>query len=139
MDDAEYQKLLDHGLGQLPEDAMQHDRFVIPEALVLVEGNKTIIKNFKAIVEKFERDSKHFFKFLVNEVGTAGSVDEQAGRALLTGSFSKKIITDTVENYAKEFVICKTCGKPDTIIDKQGRQNVLVCHACGARQAVQKM
>ncbi len=118
---------------------MQHDRFVIPEALVLVEGNKTIIKNFKGIVEKFERDPKHFFKFLVNEIGTAGNVDEQAGRAILTGTFSKKIITDTVENYAKEFLLCKTCGKPDTVIDKQGRQNVLVCHACGARHSVRKI
>ncbi|MBN2150204.1 MAG: translation initiation factor IF-2 subunit beta [Candidatus Lokiarchaeota archaeon] len=138
MDD-EYIKLLDHAMGQLPPDATSHERFVMVEALAFTEGNKTLIRNFKQLAEKAARDPKHMLKYIVNEVGTAGSYDEQAGRATLTGVFTKKAILDAIDKYVKDFVLCKTCGRPDTQIDKEGRQSVLVCQACGSTRAVQKL
>jgi len=139
MDDSEYLKLLDHALSQLPADVMSHERFVIPEAQAFTEGNKTLIKNFKQLAEKCVRDPHHFLKYLVNEVGTAGSYDDQAGRATFTGVFTRKLIFDTIDKYVKEFVICKTCGRPDTQINKEGRQAVLLCQACGSTRAIQKI
>ena len=70
---------------------------------LLIEGNKTIIKNFRQIVDESARDPKHFLKFIVNEIGTAGIIDEQSGRAVLTGVLTKKAVKNAIEAYAKEF------------------------------------
>lgn len=139
MDDAEYSKLLDHALGQLPPDAISHDRFVMPDAQAFTEGNKTLIKNFKQLAERAARDPKHMLKFIVNEVGTAGTYDEQSGRATFTGVFTRKAMLEAIDKYIKDFVLCKTCGRPDTQIDKEGRQAILLCQACGSTRAVQKL
>jgi translation initiation factor 2 subunit 2 len=139
MDESEYLSMLDKGLAALPEHITKHDRFVVPEVQLLTEGNKTFIKNFRQIVEKLARDPKHFLKFIVNEVGTAGIIDEQSGRAILTGVFTKKAVTDAIDAYTKEFVICKTCARPDTTLDKQARQAIVVCQACGAKHPVRKL
>ena len=139
MEEKDYIKLLDHALSQLPPDATSHDRFVMVEAQAFTEGNKTLIKNFKQLAEKAARDPKHMLKYVVNDIGTAGSYDEQAGRATLTGVFQKKAILEAIEKYVKEFVICKTCGRPDTSIDKENRQAILVCQACGSTRAIPKL
>ena len=139
MNESDYMAILDAGVSKLPESAMKQERFTVPEPFVLNEGNKTFIKNFKAIVEKIGRDQKHFLKFIVNEIGTAASIDEQSGRANLTGAFNRGTIAETIDNYVKEFVICRTCGKPDTVIVKEDRQNMIQCHACGARHSVRKI
>jgi translation initiation factor 2 subunit 2 len=46
---------------------------------------------------------------------------------------------EALDKYVKDFVLCKTCGRPDTQIDKEGRQAVLLCQACGSTRAVQKL
>ncbi|MHA1680936.1 MAG: translation initiation factor IF-2 subunit beta [Promethearchaeota archaeon] len=139
MNEEEYITLLDKAISQLPEDSMKRDRFTIPEAKINTEGNKTLIKNFKNISDALKRDPKHFLKFLLNEVGTAGTFDEQSGWATLAGLFSRKLIINTISSYVKEFVLCETCTKPDTVIDKQGRQTILVCYACGTRRSIRKI
>ena len=139
MNESEYTALLDAGVSKLPESAMKQERFSVPDPIIFNEGNKTFIKNFKAIVEKVGRNQKHFLKFIVNEVGTAASIDEQSGRASLTGAFNRSTIGETIDNYIREFVICRTCGKPDTVIVKEDRQSMIQCHACGARHSVRKI
>ncbi|MEX2680542.1 MAG: translation initiation factor IF-2 subunit beta [Candidatus Sigynarchaeota archaeon] len=139
MEEKDYIKLLDHALSQLPKDATSHERFVMIEAQAFTEGNKTLIKNFKQLAERAARDPKHMLKYVVNEIGTAGTYDEQAGRATLTGVFTKKAILEAIDKYVKDFVICKTCGRPDTQIDKEGRQAVLLCQACGSTRAIPKL
>ncbi|MHA1793575.1 MAG: translation initiation factor IF-2 subunit beta [Promethearchaeota archaeon] len=139
MDEQEYISLLDKAYSKLPEDVINKSRFEFPEAKIFIEGNKTYIKNFKFIIDKIKRESKHFLKFLLNEIGTAGIIDEQTGRVVLNGVFSRKLINETIAAYVKEFVLCDTCLKPDTVIEKQGRQSILVCHACGAWRSVRKI
>ncbi len=140
MDEADYIKLLDHALSQLPTDVMKHDKFILPDMAnqIFIEGSKTLIKNFKALAEKAGRDPKHFMKFIVSEVGSAGTYDEQLGRAILSG-VSKKLILDTIDKYVRDFVVCKTCGRPDTVLDKEGRQAVLRCKVCGSSRAIPKL
>ncbi|MHA1369760.1 MAG: translation initiation factor IF-2 subunit beta [Promethearchaeota archaeon] len=139
MDDDEYIALLNHAIDELPEEAMHRDRFEIPESIILSEGNKTFIKNFRWIADKLKRYPKHLLKYLSNEIGTATNFEEQSGRAIFQGTFSKKTIYEAIESYVKEFVICPTCNKPDTVIEKQNRQFILVCHACGARHSVRRI
>jgi translation initiation factor 2 subunit 2 len=45
-------------------------------------------------------------------------------------------INQKVEQYVKEFVLCKECGKPDTELSKEDRMSFVKCLACGAKHSV---
>ena len=134
MQESEYLELLDRAFEKIPEGFHETDRWKIPTVRMEFEGKNTIILNYKEIVESIKRDEKHFIKFLLKEVGTAGGI--KGNKAILKGKQKQKTLDRLIKNYCERFVICETCLKPDTIILKDGRHNVLVCQACGTRHPV---
>lgn len=134
MDEKEYLSLLDRAYLTIPEGFHETDRWKIPTARMEFEGKNSIIVNFKEIVDDIKRDEKHLFKAILNEVGTAGEV--KGNKAILKGKQKQNTIDRLIKNYCERYVICETCGKPDTIILKEGRSHVLVCQACGTRHPV---
>ena len=134
MSEEEYIKLLDRAFEKIPEGFHETDRWKIPTARLEFEGKNTLIVNFKEIIENLKRDEKHFIKFILQEVGTAGGI--KGNKAMLKGKQKLSTIDRLIKNYCEKFVICETCLKPDTIIVKEGRSHLLVCHACGTRHPV---
>ena len=134
MSEEEYIKLLDRAFEKIPEGFHETDRWKIPTARLEFEGKNTLIVNFKEIIEIVKRDDKHFIKFILQEVGTAGGI--KGNKAILKGKQKLSTIDRLIKNYCEKFVICETCLKPDTIIVKEGRSHLLVCHACGTRHPV---
>ncbi|MHA1476040.1 MAG: translation initiation factor IF-2 subunit beta [Promethearchaeota archaeon] len=132
MSEEEYIKLLDRAFEKIPDH--ETDRWKIPTARLEFEGKNTLIVNFKEIIENLKRDDKHFIKFILQEVGTAGGI--KGNKAILKGKQKLSTIDRLIKNYCEKFVICETCLKPDTIIVKEGRSHLLVCHACGTRHPV---
>ncbi|QEE14836.1 translation initiation factor IF-2 subunit beta [Promethearchaeum syntrophicum] len=134
MSEEEYTKLLDRAFEKIPEGFHETDRWKIPTARLEFEGKNTLIVNFKEIIENLKRDDKHFIKFILQEVGTAGGI--KGNKAILKGKQKLSTIDRLIKNYCEKFVICETCLKPDTVIIKEGRSHLLVCHACGTRHPV---
>ena len=134
MSEEEYIKLLDRAFEKIPEGFHETDRWKIPTARLEFEGKNTLIVNFKEIIENVKRDDKHFIKFILQEVGTAGGI--KGNKAILKGKQKLSTIDRLIKNYCEKFVICETCLKPDTVIVKEGRSHLLVCHACGTRHPV---
>ena len=134
MSEEEYTKLLDRAFEKIPEGFHETDRWKIPTARLEFEGKNTLIVNFKEIIENLKRDDKHFIKFILQEVGTAGGI--KGNKAILKGKQKLSTIDRLIKNYCEKFVICETCLKPDTVIVKEGRSHLLVCHACGTRHPV---
>ncbi len=134
MSEEEYIKLLDRAFEKIPEGFHETDRWKIPTARLEFEGKNTLIVNFKEIIENLKRDDKHFIKFILQEVGTAGGI--KGNKAILKGKQKLSTIDRLIKNYCEKFVICQTCLKPDTVIVKEGRSHLLVCHACGTRHPV---
>lgn len=130
MNDEDYLELLDRARDLIPEDAFNKERFELPEIKGMIEGKTTIISNFQKIVDLIHRPAKHLLKFLLQEVGTAG--DYKGGRAMLKGIFKKDVLTGHLQHYLETYVLCPVCNKPDTELLKRGKQEVKVCHACGA-------
>ncbi len=130
----EYKELLEKGLKELPKNSLNKERFEIPKAEGHVEGNKTIIANFLQIASIFRRDPEHLLKFLLRELASPGYISDK--RLILGRKINSKQINDKIELYAKIFVICKDCGRPDTQIYKEGRISILRCTACGARHSI---
>ena len=126
--------MLDEGISKLPKRIVKTERFELPKVRGHIQGNKTIIINVNQIVSSFGRELQHFLKFLFKELATPGKMD--GPRLVLGRKLNSKLINEKIKKYADMYVICKTCGKPDTKFIKKEGVNYLKCMACGAQQIV---
>lgn len=129
----EYKQLLDKLYSEI-KPIKASERFELPQVKGYVEGNKTILLNFAQICLTLRRDKKHVAKFLMRELATPGVLEKE--RLILTRKISSVAINEKIAEYAKEFVICPECKKPDTELRKEGRFLFLHCMACGAKHSV---
>ncbi len=131
----DYKQLLERARTNLPETAKQSsERFEIPKVKGHLEGNKTVLSNFLQIVSAFNREQDHLLKFLQRELATPAQIDGQ--RLIFGRKLPSSLINSKIESYAKTFVLCKECGKPDTKIIKEGSFKFLKCSACGAKHPI---
>ena len=126
----EYEKLLDKAYKEIPEEVKLTKRFEMPQVEVLLEGNKTILRNFAHLAKVMRRDEPHFQKFLVKELGSYTAVSGE--RLIFNKKLFGKKIGDAVKRYASEYVICAQCGRPDTRFSNLEGVKILKCEACGA-------
>jgi len=129
-----YLELLKKAREQLPESVFETQRFEIPKVRGHLQGNKTIISNFNQIAQTLRRKPDHLLKFLLKELATPGNL-KPSGLVIGTKVAASRI-NDKIRQYANEFVFCKTCGKPDTQINKEGEFSFVKCLACGAKHPV---
>lgn len=130
----EYEDLLKRAKEQLPDDITEASRFTIPKVRGHLQGNKTIINNWFEIAKTFDRRPEHLLKFVQKELATPGEIIKQSvifGSKIPAGKINEKIV-----EYADIYVFCKTCGKPETKLSKEGTAIIMTCQACGARNAV---
>ncbi|PSP19974.1 translation initiation factor IF-2 subunit beta [Halobacteriales archaeon QH_10_67_13] len=128
----DYDEMLERGMAEAPDIEGESDRFDVSEPDVRQEGNVTVFENFQGIRDELDRDEAHLTKFLQDELGTSGHIDE-SGRARLTGDFSTRRIGEAIDAYTEQYVLCGECGLPDTGIEREQGAEILVCAACGAR------
>ena len=130
-----YEELLNDAYGKVKSVAgATGERFEIPKVEGHFEGKKTIITNFSPIVSHIRRNPEHFLKFLLRELAVSGQIE--GDRLLLNMKVPSAKMNQKVEEYVKEFVLCKECGKPDTELVKQDRFTFIKCLACGAKHSV---
>ncbi|MEW6329106.1 MAG: translation initiation factor IF-2 subunit beta [Candidatus Micrarchaeota archaeon] len=131
----DYDKLLEKAYSLLPEKATRRERFEVPVVESMIQGSKTIIKNFEGIALALRRKPYEISKYLARELAVPISVEGQ--RLVLQGKFYDRVLNEKIKNYTEMYVICKECKKPDTKITEMGRgMRMLVCEACGARSPV---
>ena len=128
----DYDEMLERGMAEAPDIEGESDRFDVSDPDVRQEGNVTVFENFQGIRDELDRDEAHLMKFLQDELGTSGHIDE-SGRARLTGDFSTRRISEAIDAYTEQYVLCSECGLPDTSIEREQGAEILVCAACGAR------
>ncbi|MEM2822241.1 MAG: translation initiation factor IF-2 subunit beta [Candidatus Pacearchaeota archaeon] len=113
------------------------ERFELPSLEGFVEGTKTIITNFSAIISILKRPPEHIAKFLAKELASSFVIAQP--RLILNRKLRLEKVNEKLQEYVKEYVICKQCGKPDTSLIKQDRLIMLHCMACGAKYVVPKI
>ena len=128
---SDYDDRLQRALSETPDISADCERFEIPTPEVRTEGNVTVYENFRATVERLDREPAFVLKFLQNELGTSAHIDER-GRARLTGTFAATRIADAIDSFAEAYVRCPECGLPDTRIVEENGADMLKCDACGA-------
>ena len=130
----DYESLLNKAYEKLPKVESQVDRFRVPIAETMIQGNQTIIKNFSDISEILRREPSHILKFLTKELATPAGLDGK--RAILQAKIPQKMIQQKLEAYVVDYVFCKECKRPDTKLIKEDRIVFLKCEACGAKASV---
>ena len=130
----DYDALLKKGYEQLPESLQHKERFEVPKAKGHLEGSKTIISNFPAIVDTLRREESHVLKFLLKSLATVGKIEYD--RLILGSKINSVLFNQKIEDYVNLYVMCRECNKPDTKIVKENNIQYLVCQACGAKTVV---
>ncbi|OCH91189.1 hypothetical protein OBBRIDRAFT_792592 [Obba rivulosa] len=111
-------------------------RYTIAPPQIMREGNKkTIFANVSDICKRMHRQPEHIIQYMFAEMGTTGSVDG-SGRLVIKGRFQQKQIEHVLRRYIVEYVTCKTCKSPDTILTKENRIFFMSCESCGSRRSV---
>jgi len=132
----EYETLLNDAYTKVKVVEGREGRFEVPAIEGHIEGKKTIMTNFLNIASYIRRDPDHFQKFILKELATSGQ--REGDRLVLNNKIPSSKINAKIDQYIKEFVICKECGKPDTELKKENRLNFINCLACGAKHPVRE-
>ncbi len=132
-----YEQMLNDAYKKIKAPEGNGERFEIPKAQGLFEGKKTIITNFTHIASYIRRNPEHFEKFLLKQLASSGQIE--GDRLVLNQKVPSAKINQKIEEYVKEFVLCKECGKPDTELIKDDRLTFIHCLACGAKHPVNKI
>ncbi len=130
----DYSVLLKRAREKIPPEVFDQPRFKIPKVDSIVQGARTVIRNFKDITDTIRRRPDHLIRYMAHELATAG---ETRGRqAIFNGRFTSSVLEELVERYTKDFVLCPICNRPDTEIKREERMSMLVCTACGGRTPI---
>ena len=129
-----YEKLLDKAYKEVKLVSKSSGRFEIPKVTGQVSGKNTIITNIIEISSYLRRPIESLVKFLQKEL--AAVIKLENDRIIINTKVNSEKVNDKIQVYAKEFVICPGCGKPDTeIISEKGIKSKH-CLACGAKSPV---
>lgn len=122
-----------------PELAGRGKRVMMQPPQVAPYGSrKTIFINFTDICNTMQRQAEYVLSFLLAELGTQGSIDGQQ-RLVLKGRFTPKGVENIIRRYISDYVSCKMCRSPDTVLSRDQATRVwwLDCQSCGARKTVE--
>jgi translation initiation factor 2 subunit 2 len=135
MDD--YNTLLNKAYSKIKLTNEREGRFEIIELDALVQGKKTIVKNFQATAKNLAREAAHMAKYFAKETGAVGNIE--SGKLILNRALLMTKLNQVYNAYIDSYVLCRQCKKPDTkFVNEKGVQ-VLKCEACGAITPVKKL
>ena len=129
-----YENLLKEAYSKVKVVTTGSERFEIPKVEGQVSGKNTIITNITPIAVYLRRPVDQLAKFLLKELATSGKMDGE--RLILNTKLNSAKVNDKVQQYAKEFVICSECQKPDTEIISEKGIKFKHCLACGAKSPI---
>jgi len=132
-----YEQMLEEATKKISKSTTKESRLEIPSPNVIIQGNRTFITNFTEIADSIRRNPKHLAKFLFRELAKPGHLG--TNRLILQGKVITSLVQNKIDDYIKEFVICKECNRPDTHFEKEGRIKFIKCEACGAKHVLRRI
>jgi translation initiation factor 2 subunit 2 len=130
----DYEQMLEEAYSKIKKTDSNGERFEIPKIEGHFEGKRTILTNFFNISSYLRRNPEHLQKFLLKELAVSGQIE--GDRLIINNNVPSSKINQKIEQYTKEFVLCRECQKPDTELIKEDKFLFLKCLACGAKHSV---
>ena len=106
-----------------------------PPQVVRIGTRRTGFVNFVEICTIIHRQAQHVMAYILTELGTTGSIDGQ-NQLIIKGILTVKQVEAILRHYIKEYVVCKTCHSPKTLLVKENRIFYIDCEICNARCSV---
>ncbi|MDZ7702182.1 MAG: translation initiation factor IF-2 subunit beta [Halobacteriales archaeon] len=131
-----YEEQLDRALDAVPDLATEEDRLSVPDPSVQGDGAFTRLVNLPAIADALSRDPEHVHRTIQRDLGTNGQWT--GSQARYNGQFTVADFDAAIAGYVAEYVTCSECGRPDTRLVTEDRNQMLRCTACGAFRPVKK-
>lgn len=129
-----YEEMLKRAYSKLKTISRSSERFTIPKVEGFVAGKNTIVTNITAISSSLRRPIEDIIKFLQKELAVSSKIKDD--RLMLNSRINSAKVNEKIELYAKYFVICSECGKPDTEIISEKGIKFKHCLACGAKSPI---
>src|SRR3989338_6360006 len=104
-----YESLLSKAYKEVKIVVGKNERFEVPKVEGEVSGKNTIITNMGAIAGYIRRPIEQLSKYLQKELAVSGKVDKD--KLVLNTKLSSSRVNEKIEQYVKEFVLCKECEK----------------------------
>ena len=132
----DYEYLLQRLYQRLPIRGSKASRFELPRLVIERVGTKTMIRNFRQLTSIMRRQPRIVMRYLLKELGTSGNYDDESGILTINAKVSSATLNNLISRFVRTYVLCPTCGAPDTRLEKRGKAWILICEACGAEQPV---
>lgn len=104
---------------------------------------RTFISNFDDVVNDLKIPPSYLINYIGQKIGAQSSYDEtkqKNQRAFLSGSQSVATISETVERFLLDFILCYQCSLPELVI-KATKSSIpfVQCQSCGWKTKIDHM
>ena len=113
-------------------------KFMIGKPIVVSMSSKKVIwTNFKETCDGLNRHIDHLFSYIISELNTDASINENK-QMIIKGKFHSKNIENILRKYVCCYVQCSMCRSYETEITKDSntRLNYLVCLSCKSSKTI---
>jgi len=128
-----FDKMLDEVYDNL-EQKDNISKFILPNPVLLKNGNNMHWKNIKDFLRLAKRPPDHFIKYLSDQISSKINwiSESKSNGVIIYQKVRPQILLDVMKNYLKEFVICKSCKSYETYIEKDQviRKYNFICRNC---------
>jgi len=125
--------------GTKPIDDPEY-RYKMPLVFGKIEGRgngiKTVIPNITDVALSLHRSPGEVNKFFGCELGAQTTYSAESDRAVVNGAHTDMTLQNLMKRYIDKFVLCPSCGLPETEYKIKSNQISHRCKACGAKEAV---
>jgi len=99
-------------------------------------GIKTAIPNISEVGFALHRTAGEVNKFFGCELGAQTTYSAETDRAIVNGAHTDDTLQKLIHRYIESFVLCPTCGLPETRYSIKNGTIWHKCAACGAKEMV---
>jgi len=125
--------------GSKPIDDPEY-RYKMPLVFGKIEGRgngiKTVIPNISEVALSLHRPPGEVNKFFGCELGAQTTYSAETDRAVVNGAHTDVTLQQMMKKYIDVFVLCPSCGLPETDYKIKDKSIWHRCAACGAKEQV---
>ena len=94
-------------------------------------GIKTVVVNLSSVAQSLARPGAYLIKYFGFELGAQTNIDPADDRWIINGAHEASKLQELLDGFIKNFVLCKPCKNPETVVNISDGQITLDCKACG--------
>ena len=112
-------------------------RYQMPPVQIKIEGGgngiKTVVPNIHDICDVIKRPEEVLLKFLGVSLGTISTYAKADDKFYVMGEQTQERMQQLLYRFIIQYVLCRSCRNPETVITPHKKKIQLVCKACSGK------